>query len=260
MANTERIERIGKVAGHAVVLGGSGGIGREIVRALAYAGAYAVSYTYGKNEMAAIELADELRRLGAKSFYASVDRLDEAGFTQFLEDATAAIGEEVSMAVDAIGISPNKPHGEQTAEDWSEVYNVNVIGSFLALRALTKRMKASNTEGSIVLITSTNGVNSQAEYSVLYDASKAAQSHMMRTLAEEYAKYGIRINGVAPGWIDTSMNDTLPPGEKERETAKIWLGRFAEPEEVATATVFLLSRASSYIVGQNILVDGGYRG
>jgi 3-oxoacyl-[acyl-carrier protein] reductase len=82
---------------------------------------------------------------------------------------------------------------------------------------------------------------------------------MGRTLAEPYAKAGIRINSVAPGWVNTSMNRTLPPEEKEKEIAKIWLGRFAEPEEIATVVVFALSPASSFIVGQNILVDGGYR-
>jgi 3-oxoacyl-[acyl-carrier protein] reductase len=255
-----------KVTGHAVVLGGSGGIGREVVLAVARAGASAVSFTYGKNKDAAESLASELSEMGVRSYFASVPRLDEAAFASFLEEAVRALGEEPSMAVDTIGISPNQGHAEQKLSHkhpeypgWAEVFEVNVFGSFAALRTLAGRMQSKGMEGSIVLITSTNGVNSQAEYSVHYDASKAAQAHMMRTLAEPYARHSIRINAVAPGWVDTSMNMTLPPGEKEKETAKIWLERFARPEEIANVVIFLLSSDSSYIVGQNVLVDGGYR-
>ena len=83
---------------------------------------------------------------------------------------------------------------------------------------------------------------------------------MMRTLAEPYAKDGIRVNAVAPGWVHTT-DDMLPPDQAEidNETAKIWLKRFAEPQEIASVVTFLLGSSSSYIIGQNILVDGGYR-
>lgn len=252
------------IGNHAVVLGGSGGIGREVVRALAANGVTKISYTYGKNKQAADELGKELEGKGVQAYCASIERLDENGFRKFLDDAVAALGEEVSMMVDTIGISPNIPHMEQTGEDWQKVYGVNVVGSFYATRSAVKRMREKGVRGSIVLITSTNGVNSQAEYSVLYDAAKAAQIQMLRTLAEDYAPDGIRLNGVAPGWVRTSMNDTLPPGEEEKEAAKIWLAKarkdaFASPAEIATVVVFLLSSGASYIVGQNLMVDGGYR-
>jgi 3-oxoacyl-[acyl-carrier protein] reductase len=254
------------VSGHVVVLGGSGGIGRAVVLELAKNGASAISYTYNKNKKSAESLAIELAQMGVKSFFASVERLNRAAFEQFLEDAVASIGEEITHGVDCVGISPNQPHEEHLIdsdvsdkEGWLQVFGTNVFGSFIALRSLVKRMTEKHIRGVIVLITSTNGVNSQAEYSVHYDSSKTSQIHMGRTLAEPYAKAGIRINSVAPGWVNTSMNRTLPPEEKEKEIAKIWLGRFAEPEEIATVVVFALSPASSFIVGQNILVDGGYR-
>ncbi len=263
----DKIKYISKISGHAVVLGGSGGIGRTIVLALAANGASAVSFTYGKNEKAAQELAEELKTLGVGAYFASVERLDEAAFNAFLDEAVAVVGEEIVMAVDAIGISPNQVHEEQKLdsaerkkEGWLQVFQVNVFGSFSALRSIASRMKAKKVRGAIVLITSSNGVNSQAEYSVHYDASKAAQAHMMRTLAEPYAKDGIRVNAVAPGWVHTS-DDMLPPDQDEidKETAKIWLKRFAEPDEIASVVTFLLGSSSSYIIGQNILVDGGYR-
>jgi NAD(P)-dependent dehydrogenase (short-subunit alcohol dehydrogenase family) len=78
-------------------------------------------------------------------------------------------------------------------------------------------------------------------------------------LAEEYAPAGIRINGVAPGWIDTSMNDTLPEDELIKEMAKIWSGRFAEPHEIAVFVAFIVGSGGAYTYGQNFMVDGGYR-
>lgn len=250
---------ISKVVGHALVLGGSGGIGSEIVRALVANGARAVSLTYGRNKNAADELALELAPLGVKVYAASIDQSDEAAFKKFLDDAVLANGEEISVAVNSIGISPNTPLSAQTLDEWRNVFEVNVFGCFASTRAIAERMKANNIKGSIVLITSTNGINSHSSISAHYDASKAAQSHLMKILAEEYAPVGIRINGVAPGWIDTPLNDTLPPDERTKEMAKIWSGRFAEPHEIAAFVAFIVGTGGAYTYAQNFMVDGGYR-
>jgi len=250
---------ISKVAGHALVLGGSGGIGREVVRALVANGVRKVTVTYHRNKKAADELAAELAPLGAKVYAAAIDQLDETGFVQFLDDAVRANGEEITMAVNSIGISPNTPLEEQTLDEWRSVMDVNVNGCFVSTRAIAERMKKHGVKGSVVLITSTNGINSQSSISAHYDASKAAQGHMMRIVAEHYAPHGIRINGVAPGWIETQLNDTLPEEERAKEMKKIWSGRFAEPHEVAMFVVFVLGSGGSYAYGQNFMVDGGYR-
>lgn len=259
---------INRIEGHALVLGGSGGIGREIVHALAANGANAVSFTYGKNEEAAKKLTEELWGAGIKKVYYTSVKIpttdsDVPAFERFLDDAVRATGEEIAVAVNTIGISPNQPFEEQTIEGkegWRNVYETNVFGSFLTTRAIAWRMAKKSVRGSITLITSTNGVNSQAEYSVHYDSSKAAQAHIVRTLSEPLAqRYGIRLNGVAPGWVDTALNNSLPGGEREKEEGKIWLKRFAEPSEIAKVVAFIAGTGSSYIVGQNIMVDGGYR-
>lgn len=139
------------------------------------------------------------------------------------------------------------------------MFEVNVNGCFLSTRAIAERMKTRKVRGSIVLITSTNGINSQSQISTHYDASKAAQGHMMKIFAEHYAPAGIRINAVAPGWIETSMNDTLPDDERAHEMSKIWADRFAEPHEIAAFAAFVAGTAGSYAYGQNFMVDGGYR-
>ena len=244
---------------HIVIWGGTGGIGQAIAKMLAYRGAKAISFT-GRKLDAAEALAKELEELGAKSFFRNVDRLDPNDHDRFLEEAEEKMGIAITGVVDTVGISPNTPHLEQTVEEWQKVMNINVIGSFIATRASAEHILKQGNRGEIVLITSSNGVNSQASYSVHYDSSKIAQAHMMRTIAEPYMKQGIRINAVAPGWVRTT-EDMLPPDQSEidKEMAKIWIGRFADPEEIAAEVAHLLSPASGFTVGMNKLVDGGYR-
>lgn len=250
------------IKGHALVLGGSGGLGAEIVRALAASGAPAVSFTYGRNKAAADKLMAELRGGGIQAFAAPADMSDEPGFAKVLDDAVQSVGQEIDVAVNSIGISPNIPIEQQTLDGpdgWRRVFEINVFGCFISTRVIAERMKARGVKGSIVLITSTNGINSQSQISTHYDASKAAQGHMMKIFAEHYAPAGIRINGVAPGWIETRMNDTLPADERAHEISKIWLGRFAAPPEIAAFVAFVAGPGGSYAVGQNFMVDGGYR-
>jgi len=253
---------LNRINGHALVLGGSGGLGSEIVRALVASGASVLTFTYGRNKAAADKLVEELKVQSVKAHAAPVDQSNEAAFKQFLADAAAAQGEEISLAVNSIGISPNIPLEQQSLDGkdgWRNVFEINVNGCFLSTRAIAERMKGKGVRGSIVLITSTNGINSQSQISTHYDSSKAAQGHMMKIFAEHYAPAGIRINAVAPGWIETSMNDTLPADERAHEMSKIWAGRFAEPHEIAAFVAFVSGSGGSYAYGQNFMVDGGYR-
>lgn len=250
---------LSRVTGHALVLGGSGGIGSEIVRALVASGASAISFSYGRNLAAAEALKAELEALGVKVYMGSVSLTDEAALSAFLEAAVSAVGQEISVAVNSVGVSPNTPLEEQTETEWQQVFEVNVFGSFFSTRVIANRMREKGVKGSITLITSTNGINSHSSISVHYDASKAAQSHSMRVLAEHYAPAGIRINGIAPGWINTDMNKTLPEDERAKEMSRIWSGRFAEPAEVAALVAFVAGTGGSYIIGQDLMIDGGYR-
>lgn len=258
----DKARYLNRVEGHALVLGGSGGIGSEIVRALAASGAAAVSFSYGRNRTAAEALAKELATHGVKSHFGPLDQSDESSCIRLMDDAEDAVGAAIGVAVNSIGISPNVPIEQQTLDGpdgWRNVFEVNVHGCFISTRAIAERMKAHNVRGAIVLITSTNGINSQSQISTHYDASKAAQGHMMKIFAEHYAPTGIRINGLAPGWIETHLNDTLPDGERAHEVSKIWAGRFADPREIAAFCAVLCGTAGSYAIGQNFMVDGGYR-
>lgn len=249
------------VQGHVLVLGGTGGIGYEVVMALVACGVTSVSFSYAGNAAKAADLSKKLQEMGIKSFASAINQSDEVSFAQFLEDAVTHIGEEVSVVVNAIGISPNIPLEVQTLEGvdgWRNVFEVNVFGCFISTRVIAERMKSKKVKGSIVLITSTNGINSQSSISAHYDSSKAAQIMMMKIMAEHYAP-DVRINGVAPGWVNTKMNDTLPQDERQRELEKIWIKRFAEPSEIANFVAYLCGPGSSFIFGQNLMIDGGYR-
>jgi 3-oxoacyl-[acyl-carrier protein] reductase len=256
-----------KLTKHAVVFGGSGGIGVTAVRALVASGVKKITFSYGRNVTVADTLAAELKKKKVKVYYASVKPSDKMAVNAFLEDAVTAQGEEINHMVYAIGISPNKAYLKQTLETTGpgddigarEIFEINAFGSDVCCRAVAERMKQKKVKGTIAIITSTNGVNSYSKISAHYDASKAAQIMYTRIAAEYYAPFGIRINGVAPGWINTEMNKTLPPAERKKETKRIISGRWAEPEEIAALIVYLLSEASSYICGQNIMADGCYR-
>ncbi len=256
------------ITGHAVVFGGSGGIGSEVVQALVHAGVEAVSFTYSRGEERAKKLAADLKKHIKKVYFAQMDPSDEHSVQAFLDEAVKVNGIEITSAVYAIGVSPNRPFLKQKLETdgsqaddlgWRDVFEINVFGCMISMRAVANRMVKKKIEGAMVFITSTNGINSHSQISAHYDASKAAQSHLMRIMAEEYAQYGIRINGIAPGWINTDMNKTLPDKERKKEMKRIWSGRFAEPSEVALFIVFILGAGGSYAYGQDFMIDGGYR-
>jgi 3-oxoacyl-[acyl-carrier protein] reductase len=259
---------ISTVTGHAIVLGGSGGIGAEIVRALVANGVSAVTIGYNSNRAKAEALQAEVEAAGAKAYLLQVADLtdDTVGtFEANLQAAVDAVGEEISIAVDSIGISPNVPFLEQRLagterdrEGWRRVFEVNVFGTALAARAILERMRSKGVRGSYVIITSTNGINAYDEMSWPYDESKAALGLRVKLLAKRYVSFGIRVNGVAPGWIETSMNKTLPPDYRKKEMRLTGTGQFSDPAEIATVVTFLSSSGASFIHGQNVIVDGYY--
>jgi len=176
-------------------------------------------------------------------------------------DAVRAAGIRVDQLIHSAGISPNTEFFEQTQAEWDQVHNTNTTGAFLVTKHAALAMQDNplrgDFRGRILLITSTNGINSQDPVSAHYDSSKAAANMLVRTAAEHLAGMQVCVNALAPGWIDTDLNATLPPEVREKESAKIWMRRWARPDEMATCAAHLL--AMPYLMGQVILADGGYR-
>ena len=230
----------------AVVTGAAGGLGQAMVQGLVEAGAYVVG--------ADIREADHFPDKNASFLLTDVSR--ESDVEAMVERARQEFGRiDIMIANAAIGGGARSE--EETVRGWDEVLRVNAKGSFLCARAAARRMKEQGG-GTIIQIAS---VLSFIGYptAVAYTASKGAVAQMTRTLASEWARFNIRVNAIAPGFIRTPMNDAILKSEEYLRpiVAKIPLGRAGEPEEIVGTVIYLASDASRFVTGSVIVVDGG---
>jgi NAD(P)-dependent dehydrogenase (short-subunit alcohol dehydrogenase family) len=151
------------------------------------------------------------------------------------------------------------PAFEFPLEKWQQVFDINLKGVFLCSRSAAQVMVKHNKGGKIINISSTSGRLSSAKGYSAYDPSKAAVDALTRTLAYEWAKYKIYVNAIAPTWIQTDITRPLfkDPQFYKMAISRIPLGRTGEPIDIAGAVVFLASKASDFITGQTLYVDGG---
>jgi len=230
-----------------IVTGGSRGIGKAIVEDLAAAGAK-VLFTYRSSAEAAEAIAEAT---GATAIQADV--ADEAA-CQALVARTEALG-GLDAVVNNAGITRDGLMLRMPDSDWDAVLRTNLDGTFRMCRAAAAIMLRQR-RGSIVNLTSISGIrgnSGQANYA----ASKAAVAAMSRSLAKELAKRSIRVNCVAPGFIDTDMVQSMDPRIVAGVKKAVPMRRLGKPEEVAKLVRFLVSDDSSFITGQEIVVDGG---
>lgn len=158
----------------------------------------------------------------------------------------------LDILVNNAGIAIDTTLEDKTKENFMRILDVNLLGTFL----VTKHAKRIMKEGSIINISSTNGIDDYYPYSMDYDASKAGVISLTHNFALEFAPH-IRVNAIAPGWVNTDMNKKLDHDYKNEECSKILLERFAEPEEIANVVFFLASKEAGYINNSVIRVDGG---
>lgn len=168
-----------------------------------------------------------------------------------------AVQPKLDLLVANAGSFFDRPFLEMDAATWDRTMNLNVRATYFLCQAFAKELIARKRPGAMVLISSTNGFQSE-EDSTAYDSSKGALVMMTRSLAQALVEHGIRVNGLAPGLIRTPLTSALGFGAKAQHyEKKILLKRLGEPDDCAGAAVFLLSQASAYIVGQVVVVDGG---
>lgn len=238
----------------AIVTGGSRGIGRATVQRLAEAGANIV-INYLRNQQAAEESAAQARAAGvlATTVRADVGRLDEAH--RLVEAALRQFG-RVDLLVANAGIWEGAPIHEMPEHLWDRVLEANLRGTWASCRAVTPVMKKQRS-GSIVIVSSTAGQRGEAGYSN-YAASKGGQISLAKSLAVELAPE-IRVNCVAPGWVDTEMNAPVfgANGTRHEIAATIPLKRIATADDVALSIVFLGSGWARHITGEVLNVNGG---
>ncbi len=236
----------------AVVTGAGQGIGREIVRALAAAGATVVVADVAAPTGTAV--AEEVD--GA---FVQLDVTDSAAVDRAVGEIVDRHG-RIDILVNNAGIVRNTPAEEIDDTEWRAIFAVNCDGAFWCSRAVGRTMLASGS-GTIVNIASMSGlVVNRPQPQAAYNASKAAIIALTRSLAAEWARRGIRVNAIAPGYVATELTLRGMSNEAWREEwlRSIPLGRVAQPAEIAPAVLYLASDASSYVTGSVLVVDGGY--
>lgn len=239
----------------AIVTGGSRGIGRAVVELLAELGADVV-VNYRKDAEAAEKSVNAAREKGAVAMSFGGDVADVAT-AQALIDFAVKRFRRLDLLICNAGIWEGAPVDVMTEELWDRTTDVNLKGTWAVCRAAIPMMKQQRF-GKIVIVASTAGQRGEANYSN-YAASKGGQIAFTKSLAEELGAWGINVNAVAPGWVDTEMtSEALGNGTHRAEISRgIPLGRVATPEQIAAPIAFLCSDWSNHITGEILNVNGG---
>jgi 3-oxoacyl-[acyl-carrier protein] reductase len=238
----------------ALVTGSSRGIGKATVIELASKGCNVIINCVS-NESAANELRDFIiNSYNVKALVIKADVSVEDEVKKMIETVIKEFG-KIDILVNNAGIAIDNDFYEKTVDEFRTVLDVNLIGTYLVSKYASKYM-LENKHGKIINVSSTNGIDTNYPYSIDYDASKAGVISLTHNLALEFAPY-INVNTIAPGWTNTDAISDISSEFKEKEVDKIYLKRFAEPEEIAKVIVFLASDDASYINNAVIRVDGG---
>lgn len=237
----------------AIITGASRGIGAEIARKMAEAGAKVV-VNYSGSQAKAEAVVEEIKNNGGEAIAVKADVADADAVKAMVEQAMQAFG-SVDILVNNAGITRDNLMMRMKDDEWDDVINTNLKGVFICTKAVTRQMMKQRS-GRIVNIASIVGVMGNAGQAN-YVAAKAGVIGLTKTTARELASRNITANAVAPGFITTDMTDKLGEDIQKTMLAQIPLGRFGKPEEVAKAALFLASDDASYMTGQTLHLDGG---
>ena len=241
----------------ALVTGASRGIGKAIALALAREGAD-VALNCSASVEAAAEVAAEIKGLGRRAMVVQADVSDKAAVNEMVKKVMSDFG-KIDILVNNAGMSVVGASAELEEERWRKGIDVMLSGVFFCSQAAGNEM-ITKGGGKIINIASINGIGAFPERAS-YGSAKAGVMQLTRTLGCEWAKYNVNVNAVAPGYIKTQLvTDLLAKGvlDEKELSRRTPAGRLGECEEVADAVVFLASEESKYIVGQTIVVDGGW--
>lgn len=238
-----------------LVTGGTRGIGEAISREFAKKG-YDLIINYVNSNDKAQNLKQELEKeYNIKVLPIQTDISNEISIKNMVDTAINEFG-KIDVLVNNAGIVIDREFEDRTVEDWKKTLDINLIAPFVLTKLVGKEMMKQKS-GAIINISSTNGLNTYYPTSVDYDASKSGLISLTYDSAVQFAPY-VRVNCVAPGWVNTEMNKELPEDFVKEETERILVKRFAEPKEIAKVVTFLASEDASFVNSTVIKVDGGW--
>jgi len=238
-----------------LITGGSRGIGKETSIEFAKNG-YNVVINYVSDEKSALSLKEELEeKYDSDVMLCKCDVSNEIDIKKMVNDVINYYG-RIDVLINNAAIALDCVFEDKKVSDFKKVLDVNLIGPFTLSREVGKNM-LEHKSGVIINVSSTNAIDTYYEYGLDYDASKAALISFTHNLSKHFAPY-VRVNAVAPGWVNTDMNRNLDEDYIKEEEKNIYLKRFAEAKEIAKVIYFLASDDASYITNEVIRVDGGY--
>lgn len=240
----------GKVS---VVTGAGRGLGKAMAVGLAKAGSDVIATDIIETG----ETVDEIKKLKRKALGITVDVADEEDVKRMAASVIEKFG-RLDVLVNNAGIFIDGPAEDMRAEDWDKVVSVNLRGQFLSAKAAGKQMIKQGA-GKIINIASVAGILAFGE-SAPYNTSKAGVIMLTKSLAVDWGKHNIQVNAICPGIFATAMTEDFikDKGFMRMVNERVPLGRYAEPEELAGAAVFLASKASDYMTGHALVIDGGW--
>lgn len=236
-----------------LITGASKGLGAAIARIFAKNN-HNIILNYNNSENAALNLAKELKQYNIEVLPIKADITNEEEIKDMVEQSINKF-KKIDVLINNAGIAIDTTFDDKTKQNFIKILDTNVVGPFILSKYVGEYM-LKEKQGCIINISSTNGIDTYYEYSLDYDASKSGMISLTHNLAIHYAPY-IRVNCVAPGWINTEMNKNLDEEYKKEEETKILLNRFGNPEEIATVIYFLSTDEAKYINNETIRVDGG---
>ncbi|MDE2779341.1 MAG: glucose 1-dehydrogenase [Chloroflexota bacterium] len=241
----------------AIVTGGNGGLGLGMARGLAGAGANVV--VAARDQAKTEQAVAELEELGVRALGLSVDVTQEQEIRTMVADTVSAFG-RVDILVNNAGTVVRKTPDQTSTAEWDLVQDVNLRSSFLASREVYPHMK-SQGGGKIIGIGSMYSIFGGGGSGAPYSASKGGVVQLCKSLAVAWAKDNIQSNAILPGWFMTTLTSDIPVNQPERYqmiSGRIPTGRWGDVDELQGAVVFLSSKASDYVTGAVLTVDGGY--
>jgi len=247
---------MGRLEGRAAVITGGGrGIGRAICVAFAKEGADVI-VNYASKDQPAQEVVEMIKKIGRKGVAVKGNVAIKADADRIIQTAIDNFG-KIEILVNNAGVSKPNMLYKMTEEQWNEVIDIHLKGPFLCIQAASKFMM-ERKYGRIINVTSAAGLWG-TKGQINYSSAKGGIVALTKSAARELASSGITVNVVQPGYVSTEMTEKIrtDPKLKEIYAGRVLLGRFAEPEEVSPAFVFLASDEASYITGQILCVDGG---